>query len=313
MRKFILNISIFCLIIIGLHLLFAFFADGSTDTSYLRFTSEKQSCLIIGDSRSSQGIIPDAFDSITPNNEKMYNFSFTINNSPFGEVYLNAIKNKLDISSKNSLFIISVTPWALLEDTSVRLEHDKNSILFEMNSFNSKPNIEYLYKNYKYGWGRIILDRISKYILEKYSTKMSNINGSWSFLHTNGWLEVFTNMNEKHVEINTNKKIQSYINTMSNKSFSEYRYNYLKETINYLNNFGEVYIVRLPVHYSLLEIENDINPNFDDLINKINNVKYINLKNESKLYKYTDGNHLYKKSALIVSKKIADKILELRK
>lgn len=312
MKKFILNISFFFLFIVSIHLVLATFADGTTDAFYLRFTSQKQSSLIIGTSRAAQGIVPHNIDSVFNSNDKIYNYAFSINNSPFGRAYFNAIKEKLDNSTTNGLFLISVDPWSILEEKNTEItDIDRNSIFNKMHFFNLGPNIEYLYRNYRKGWGRIILDKIIFKVLKNNAEKVKNINGSWAFLHNDGWLEVSTNMNRKYVQKNTKKKVSSYLKMMENKVFSDYRFDYLVKIINYLNQYGKVYLVRLPVDLSLLEIEENNFPNFDQHMNQLENVTYINLKSTSHLYNYTDGNHLYKKSAKKISSNIANQILQI--
>ena len=89
MKLFIKKILAFTLLIIIIHLILGLTADGTTDDFYLRFTSAKQKSLIIGTSRAAQGIQPQLIDSILDltATDKIYNFSFTAQNSPYGEVY----------------------------------------------------------------------------------------------------------------------------------------------------------------------------------------------------------------------------------
>ena len=67
----------------------------------------------------------------------------------------------------------------------------------------------------------------------------------------------------------------------------------------------------MPVHASLLKIENSFDPQFDKrIINLANNthVEYLNFADDASKYSYTDGNHLYIKDAKKYSIRLAERI-----
>jgi len=314
MNRFLRNILIVSLCIVAVHIMLGIFADGSTDNFYLRFTSSKQNSLIIGTSRSAQGIHPDMLDSVLnlKDNNSIYNYSFSINNSSYGKEYYNAIENKINESVTNGLFIITIDPWAISSDSTLHdNEIDINSILYSKKYYNSYPNYEYLIKNYKKGWGNILLKRIESNILFRNQNSLNKIKGSFTFLRKDGLLEVYTSMDSAYVKQNTQNKVHSYNISMSRNKFSKFRFLYLKKTIQLLKKHGEVYLVRMPVHTSLLTIENSFYPLFDKkMINLANSthVAYLNFVNSSTQYSYTDGNHLYIEDAKIYSIKLAERI-----
>ena len=129
-------------IIILLHLGLALLADGTTDDYYLKFSSPKQSSLILGTSRAKQGIIPSVLSSSIENVDyQMFNFSFTLKSSPFGLVYYNAIKQKIDLESKDGCFIVTVDPWSISEKIcDLNKSPDSLSVLLGISDFTSKPN-----------------------------------------------------------------------------------------------------------------------------------------------------------------------------
>ena len=314
MNRFLRNILIASLCIVTIHIILGLFANGSTDNFYLRFTSSKQNSLIIGTSRSAQGIHPDILDSVLnlKDNNSIYNYSFSINNSSYGKEYYNAIENKINESVTNGLFIITIDPWAISSDSTLHdNEIDINSILYSKKYYNSYPNYEYLIKNYKKGWGNILLKRIESNILFRNQNSLSKIKGSFTFLRKNGLLEVYTSMDSAYVKQNTQNKVHSYNISMSRNKFSKFRFLYLKKTIQLLKKHGEVYLVRMPVHTSLLTIENSFYPLFDKkMINLANSthVAYLNFVDSSTQYSYTDGNHLYIEDAKIYSINLAERI-----
>jgi hypothetical protein len=72
-------------------------------------------------------------------------------------------------------------------------------------------------------------------------------------------------------------------------------------------------LVRLPVHQEIFKIEQKFMPSFNEKINELLPIadSYYDMTNENNNFLYTDGNHLYKESSKIVSKKISDFILKL--
>ena len=314
MHRFLKNILIVSLFIIALHLIVGALADGSTDNFYLRFTSSKQNSLIIGASRSAQGIHPNILDSVLnlEENNGIYNYSFSINNSSYGKEYYYAIKNKINESAKNGLFIITVDPWAISSDTTLNdNEIDIESIFYSKKHYNSYPNYEYLIKNYKKGWGNILLKRIESNILIRNQNSLSKIKGAFTYLRKDGLLEVYTSMDSTYVKQNIQKKVYNYNTSMSSNKFSKFRFLYLRKTIQFLKKHGEVYLVRMPVHTSLFKIEDSFDPQFDkrimNLANKTN-VDYLNFADNATQYSYTDGNHLYINDAKIFSNQLAERI-----
>lgn len=306
-RHIILFLSIFALLHIGL----AFLADGTTDDYYLKFSSPKQSSLILGTSRAKQGIIPSVLSSSIENrNLSIFNFSFTLKSSPFGLVYYNAIKQKIDLESKDGCFIVTVDPWSLSKKISdVNKTPDSLSVLFGISDFTSQPNFKYLFKQFPHGWGRILLNRIEKPILKYYSSQLdSSLTGAFSMLDNDGWLDVYTPLDSAFVKRKEAEIFESYRNKSIYQTGSERRIEYLDTIVEFLSNHGEVYVVRLPVHKKMLSIEQQYMPDFN---NKISNALlkskgYLDFSTLDNEYSYTDGNHLTKTSAKEVTQHIGE-------
>ena len=311
-RHIILFLSIFALLHIGL----AFLADGTTDDYYLKFSSPKQSSLILGTSRAKQGIIPSVLSSSIENrNLSIFNFSFTLKSSPFGLVYYNAIKQKIDLESKDGCFIVTVDPWSLSKKISdVNKTPDSLSVLFGISDFTSQPNFKYLFKQFPHGWGRILLNRIEKPILKYYSSQIdSSLTGAFSMLDNDGWLDVYTPLDSAFVKRKEADIFESYRNKSIYQTGSERRIEYLDTIVEFLSNHGEVYVVRLPVHKKMLSIEQQYMPDFN---NKISNALlkskgYLDFSTLDNEYIYTDGNHLTKTSAKKVTQNIGEWISDL--
>lgn len=273
---------------------FLFHTDGFLDPFYLRFTSPKQSSLIIGTSRSAQGLVPSIINQEL-NRDDIYNFSFTIVHSPYGPIYFKQIKQKLTATEKRGVFILNIDPWSV----SVQVDQSNSSIYTEKELalgktlfINHSPNLTYLLFAYE-----------GPYIDFFRETPKGRV-----FLHDDGWLEVNAPMDEKNISKRLAEKIKSYEEKVRAYRFSEFRWNYFRKTIEFLKDYGTVYLVRLPVHKSILSIDNKLIPNLNRRVEELAdslNVRYLDLSEESENYIYVDGNHLYKKSSFSASRRIA--------
>lgn len=271
--------------------------DGYSDPFYLRFTTPKQHNLLLGTSRAAQGLVPAVFDEQL--HKKFYNYSFTIGHSPYGPVYLESIKRKLDEDEKDGIFILAVDPWSISStsvnpnDSTKFRELDRcldNTKIVDMN-----PNFIYLRENFGGNYYKLLYPKKRS---DKYSV----------FLHNDGWLEVTLPMDSAEVNRRVLKKMKIYReNNLKKFKYSSFRLNYLQKTIIFLRKQGKVYLVRLPVHPKMIKIENELMPNFEDLINEVVPLSngYLNMTLENNLYMCTDGNHLYKESGKEASKNIA--------
>lgn len=291
MKKFVFTVFyMFLLAVLGFFFVLSL-ANGYTDPFYIRFTTPKQTNLIIGTSRAAQGLQPSVLRSQL--GTEFFNYSFSIMHSPFGPTYLKSIKKKLD-TTKSGIFIITVDPWSISSKTA----NPNDSINFRevmlclgnTQKVNSKPNFQYLFKNLDGRYHNILMPNRLMY------------------LHNDGWLELSISMDSVSVKKRLLSKIDSYRrNDLPLYKFSELRFNYLKETINYLKAYGAVYLVRLPMHPELFEIEEELMPDFNKKIEELAlfTEGYYDMTSLNSSFVYTDGNHLYKKSGQEVSLKLS--------
>ena len=299
MKPFFLKLIIVSVPVALLLVILLFSADGYSDPFYMRFTTPKQSSLILGTSRASQGILPQVIDSCLRRKD-LFNYSFTRNTSPYGPVYLESIRKKLDTNTKNGIFILVVDAWGLSSDTAnpndIGNFEELKLCLAKTENVNANPNISYLLNSYP-----------EPYI------KLLRKNKA-TFLHDNGWLEVSVDMNAIDQKENIKAKMEFYRNeTLPYYKYSPARYRYFIETIRYLKQYGKVYLVRLPVHPQMMQIDQELVPDLDKLVHAASircQVPYLNMSAENSVYQYTDGNHLYKDSAKKVTLEIAHWMLK---
>ena len=303
MKQFLIKSLFFLSICCGIVCLVFYMADGHADGLYLKFTSPKQSSLILGTSKATQGIQPAVLNSYLGRND-IYNYGFTVVHSPYGPYYLESITKKLDKNFKNGIFILQVDAYGISSTASnpedPELFREKESAVGKIANVNSKPNFEYLLWHYPY-----------KYIF-LFKRKMGLVGKG--FLHDDGWVEVTENMNPKEVEKRIKSKTKAYKRRNSEYNFSKVRLKYLEKTIDMLQAHGEVFLVRMPVAKPLLDLENQLDTNFNNKMQSIAEkytVTYFDYSNMSKEFKYLDGNHLSKNSSTRFSEILAKDINRL--
>ena len=305
-KSLILKISFLAAFLVICYFGFVYnLTQGYVDHNYNKFTY-KAGSLVLGISRAHDGISPAIIEQKLNNSiqKPVLNFAFEKSQSAFGKVYLNAIKHKIDTTSTNGLFILSVSPGNFLISKnfkdSAHVELDKNTILGKMSNFNSQPNYEYIRKCFEGSLYRGLLGPQKLFV---------NI-------HPDGWLEFKT---KKHSE-EKRKANKDHWMKLTNDSYrqivkyqkkSEYRLQMLEETINYLNKYGTVIITRMPIDSSFLALEDNFWSDFNERINVISNrqqVPYFDFSTTGDIYNSYDGSHLYGDSAKKFTKTLCDSI-----
>tara|TARA_Y100000768_G_C23969769_1_gene679924 strand:- start:564 stop:1451 length:888 start_codon:yes stop_codon:yes gene_type:complete len=289
MKKFLRLSILLCSSIIFVILIIFSLVDGYNDVYYLKIASPKQSSLILGDSRAAQGIVPHIMNDILDRND-IFNFAFSNLQSPYGEIYFESIKNKLDHSSNEGIFIIAVSPMNI--SSRYEVPRDENSFLKDV-PVDKSLNLAYLLKYYKKKYYHIFLK--DKHL----------------FLQNDGHVNVTISMDSLIVNKRTENMIKSQSKNMGQWKFSQERLGFLSNTIAHLKNHGEVYLIRMPSNEELFFIENAVVPDFDMKMKKLStlhNIDYISFVNKSKEFIYTDGFHLHKDSAIKFSKILSKKI-----
>jgi hypothetical protein len=298
MKKFLTIIVVVLLLFLLCGLTTFYQADGYADSYYLKVTTPKQSSLILGTSKATQGIQPQALASVL--GDSIYNYSFNIGTSPFGPAYLENVKNKLDDSSEDGIFILAVDPWSLsvasAEIKSIEQLRERNSFIARLSNVSSKPNIGYLLNHFNGSYYGIF----SK--------------NSPAKVEDDGWLHVSLDLDEESVERRREFTLKSYQGYLETYQLSDLRIEYLKEMIEYLDHYGDVYLVRLPVHPELQILEDSLSPAVNDRLKEAitRSSGYLDFTKRNEDFNYTDGVHLTPESGELVSREIALWISELK-
>ncbi len=306
MKKTFIKFLVYALVLIVIHYMAAMQAGSYFDPFYLRFTSGQHPSLILGTSRAAQGILPEVLNQeLTDDYTPIFNFGFTVANSPYGKVYRKAIQQKLDTTrqSKKNIFVISVDAWSIATKNNpaddVALYRENNLFLDNMKTIGKagKPNLEYLTKGYAESWGKILYRPITT------NRRMC--------LHEDGWLEVNVDMSEASIQKRQAVKVENYTNFAAQYTFSNNRLSELEQTIDFLQQYGKVVLVRLPMCAEIYSIEKQLMPDFEEkmcFLSQKYTILYWSFVDKLSQYTYTDGNHLYKDSGRKISKEIAQMI-----
>lgn len=298
MKRFLVQTFAFLSLLVALGVGVFYVADGHADGIYLKFTTPQQSSLILGTSKAAQGLHPSVFNRVL-GRQDMYNYAFSVIHSPYGPAYLESIKNKLDRSTEDGVFIVTVDPHSIAsktEDPNDSLQFRENeSPVGEIEDVTASPNFEYLIFHYPEQYIYLLTRKIN-YV-------------SQGKVHEDGWVATNLPAGPEMVEYRTRLKVKSYTKQVKRYQFSEARLKYLEKTISFLKQHGDVYLVRLPVVEPILELENSIVPDFEQKITKVaekHDLNFLDLSKKPEKYTYDDGNHLDERSGKLASKHIAE-------
>jgi hypothetical protein len=298
---------VFILLVIASCTLFMNFANGSADAYYSKFTSSKQNSLIIGSSRASQDVRPKIISSVL-DSKPIYNYAFTILHSPYGKAYYNSVVKKVSTTKTDGIFILCVNPWTIstlkkhIDDSTYFREN--NSFIDNTNWVNIKPNAEYIIESYEQRNIQLLLNRYRK--------------GSYETLNVSkdGWLQVKLEKNDFNQKRRTQLKMETYYEHLKTyDGFSNIRLSYLKKTIDYLKQYGQVFMVRLPVNDEMMLIEKHLVSIFDERMEGLSKefeINYINFTPLRSNFSYLDGHHLDSNSSVVFSEILAKEIKRLQ-
>ncbi len=306
LKRFIGKIVILATLLVAVYFLAQWkLSRKYVDPYYTKLTYPAGS-LVLGVSRAHDGIAPALVEQALAGKiaAPVLNFAFELSQSPYGPVYLNAIKQKVIPGTTNGLFILSVSPGSLtiplhLPD-SAEFVTDEVSMLAQVKRMNSQPNFEYIRKFY----GESLYKGFIRYA--PYNIRRE---------HKNGWTEVF--LKTKNLDIHqdqidgwTQQTLEAYRNLKYKPS--RVRLSSLEKTIQFLKAHGKVLLVRMPIDSAVLELENKFWPAFDEQMNTIadlHEIPFLNYSPQAGYYKTYDGSHMVSESAREFTLTLCDDII----
>ncbi len=302
MKHFLIKGILFLVICLTTFYLVFYLADGYTDGMYLKFTSPKQTSLVLGTSKATQGIKPVVLNE-SLNRDDIYNYAFTVVHSPYGPYYFESIKRKLEKTNQDGIFILQVDPYSISSTArnpeNPEMFREKETAVGMIRNVNNKPNLEYLLWHYPHQFIFIFKRRFGKV--------------GKGFLHDDGWVETTRDMDSIEIEKRIQSKAKAYKRNNTEYKLSRIRLSYLEKTIEYLQTYGKVYLVRIPVAKPLFDLENELDPEFDlkmqNIAGKLT-IPYFNFSEMFNEFNYSDGNHLSSQSSELFSKILAKEIIK---
>ncbi len=277
MTKFVVKTLIALTLAGALHLYAAYRMGGHTDAAYLRFTVPPQESLIVGSSRAAQGIRPAVLNR--GEGPDLYNFSFNLLESPFGEIYHGKIERMIE-PTPGALFIVEVNPWTTAKFSEAPDDDftEEGGSLGRVDTLHRRPNFEYLTKQLQQPWGRALLP----------PTPGVEIMAD-------GWARVTVELTPEARARQTKLRRAGYSVRARYVEASPPRILWLEETVDLLAEHGDVVLVRLPVPDWMLDLELQADSAFSDRIEGLaeaRDLPYLDYSDRGDEYEFTDGNHL---------------------
>ena len=303
MKRFLTVTAAFALLVAATVYGIFYAAINYTDeVAYHKVASPQQTSLILGNSKPAQGIQPAVLHKVLGRDD-IYNFAFTIGSSPFGPSYLTLIKKKvIRHPSADGLFVIAVDPWSI----GVVCDQPVDSLCFdESRRFTGtterpygNPNLSYLKDHYGSMYFRLfapISDKVQ--------------------MHPDGWTEIKLKQTEKEYRSRLKQKLTVYQRHARTYVYSPTRVEYLKRTIRFLQDYGQVFLVRLPVDPQVYALEQQNMPYLSDSLRRWSQEEQaplIDFSEHDTSYGMTDGNHLTPEAGAEISLQLAQFIRDNR-
>jgi len=132
---------------------------------------------------------------------------------------------------------------------------------------------------------------------------------------SSGWARYDASMDSQDVAQRTQTELENAQEFTHDQELSDTRLRSLRRTISFLRRHGDVYLVRLPLSKPYLRQEEAYLPQFDSLMTSIareEDTHYFNMSGHGERYRFTDGEHLYRRDARKASKWLLSAIQTLR-
>ena len=294
MKALLWKIPLLALALIGCYYFFmGQLSRQFVNDNYAKFTHQSPS-LIIGLSRAHNGISPEILDSTlqsTPYERGFLNFAFEKSQSPYGKVYLEAIKKKVPKHTTRGIFILGVSPASFTAPVRFTTadeinKNDKQSLIGKISELNKNPNFEYIRKGYGGSLYRGLFP---------FNPQITTV------YHDNGWEEFKRSSKNYHISDEdvakwTSQTMGGYKRVMKEQPevVSEFRLANFNEIISFLKQHGQVFVVRMPVDPLVLGMETQWWKEFNTemtLISAAKDVPYFDFSDATQ-YKTYDGSHL---------------------
>lgn len=277
-------------------------ASWYVDDVYPKFTGSA-SGLALGISRVNYGVSPGILEEClaepgTP--LTIENFAIAHLETDYGEVYLEAIRSKLDPATRNGAFIVGVNPAAVSHYPAVggAEPDDSHTRMAQMGNYTADPNVEYVRRFY----GKALYKAFTR-TGEEFRLTVP---------HPDGWVEMRREvpgyaMTDSAMAGWLEQNVDRMIRDMPLAEPSSHRIASLGETLDYLQEHGRVWLIRMPVHPEVLALEDEYWPDFNDAMADLarsHGVGYFDYSREDDTFPTYDGSHLLGESARAFTRRL---------
>lgn len=275
MKPFLLKLFVFCSLVI-LPYIYIQYGLMLEHESYYWKSAYSADHLVLGCSRAQKGIFPHILVPELNLEGTMLNFAFNGLISPYGPEYTQAIKRKLRSPEHPGVFILSVSPSAIMDFVAAKEAREKGFRFYNLWDMNQHPNIEYVLRHPKSG-PSLLTEWLSR-----------NKRGRDKRIYKDG-------SNATYLPKDHTPPPRPIVLPYALKK-SPLREASLQELVHFLANRGKVFLVRIPVSEQALKEEKELYPGFDermkDISNESTNAWYLDFPNATQKhdYRFIDGN-----------------------
>jgi hypothetical protein len=208
--------------------------------------------------------------------------------SPFGPAYHDRIVRKLKpANGRPALAVITVDPWGLAVNAADTADlQEWRTPLGKISRVTGWPNLQYLIHAYADPYATIVRKHFQQHRFR---------------LHDDGWLEVLKEYTPETIELKTARRLAEYRDELLPAMRpSGLRWQWLERTVRTLAARGDACLVRMPVHGSMLALEDLLMPGLDPKLEALSaelGIPYFNFRDEWQGYSYIDVHHLDKASS----------------
>ncbi|MEQ8706290.1 MAG: hypothetical protein RIC19_20320 [Phaeodactylibacter sp.] len=260
------------------------------DVDYSKFT-HKAEHLILGVSRAKVGLVPEILKETLDLEGQVLNFAFTGLVSPYEEHYAALVRRKVrrNVQGRPALFILSVNTGNLGWSGNF---FQKPPPIYDLLLVNTSPNPDYILRN------------INSRTSFLFSWLQEPDKQPMFVAHRDGWVE-----RTRESEVPDEKIYGQYAEKFRSLELSSECLQVLSALTTYLEQYGEVVLVRLPVDETMAAMEEKAIPGFDEQLTAFaaaHDAIYLNYLRSGADYVFSDPHHLLNTGARAFTRQLAD-------
>ena len=285
-------------------------SEPEKDAYFTKLRPKNASGLILGTSRFSLGIDPETLEQNCPELKGGFNYCFNLQDSPISTQYATVTTRQISRlqPGPDGFLIIQVDPWNLrdtLSHPSTWIEEDQNNTFVRAHTYAARSPI------FSRLLGTTEKD-LSKAVYNYVTTKF--YNPFIQHISKRGWeqsqnlrsAETASSMTLRHVAKYRRKypRLKTWPATASLAALDN-----IIASFKSLRPNGAVYLIRPTAREEMLQLENELYPEFNDYMITMANqheVQFFDATGLNQGLQFSDGHHLHYESAVIFSERLAD-------